>query len=178
MGYFGIICFVVLGCSVVERFSGNDQANHKHNNKVSHLLLRVSRWRCVRPVMPVSTRFINSSILLWKSTCGSLFVLMFLSGLEVTAVHLLLVGLLLLVTRVFKVFVKLFNCVATVSLELLIAVLTADARWAISTASRKVFRCFSKIVSLKSTLSPWTKQRILSASKMLIRRNFLLKSFK
>lgn len=104
--------------------------------------------------MPVSTRFINSSILLWKSTCGSLFVLMFLSGLEVTVVHLLLVGLLLLVTRVFKVFVKLFNCVATVSLELLIAVLTADARWAISTTSRKVFRCFSKIVSLKSTLSP------------------------
>ena len=46
---------------------------------------------------------------------NSLFVLMFLSGLEVTVVDLLLVALLLLVTRVFKVFVKLFNCVATCS---------------------------------------------------------------
>lgn len=85
---------------------------------------------------------------------NSLFVLMFLSRLEVTVVDLLLVGLLLLVTRVFKVFVTLFNCVATVSLELLIAVLTADARWATYTASRKVFGCLTKTVSLKSTLSP------------------------
>ena len=70
-----------------------------------------------------------------------------------TVVDLLLVALLLLVTRVFKVFVKLFNCVATVSLELLIVVLKADARWAISTASRKVFGCLNKTVSLKSTLA-------------------------
>ena len=70
---------------------------------------------------------------------NSLFVLMFVSGFEATVVDLYCRAIAICYRRVVKVYIKLFNCIVTVSIELSIEVLTADARLATSFASRKVW---------------------------------------